>query len=191
MGGEKLLSRNLTEFFRELVQSAMTSQAVRSSEETEFYLVSLLEKFARPHRDWFDRPLAIDYLESFRSSSPDRVAKLRRVADTSLFLSGLFMETLERTLVGPRYYVRLGRLAYGVLAAEERFAGPWPFAELARRFEDFVQVLSDISFNELFPSDRHLVRAYGRWLLTGSERDRAWLERQGLIPVPGSDRVRH
>src|SRR5512139_1789550 len=42
MGGEKLLSQNLTEFFRELVQSAMTSQAVRSSEETEFYLVTLL-----------------------------------------------------------------------------------------------------------------------------------------------------
>ena len=32
MGGEKLLSRNLTEFFRELVQSAMTSQAVRSTD---------------------------------------------------------------------------------------------------------------------------------------------------------------
>ena len=187
MGGEKLLSRNLTEFFRELVQSAMSSQAVRSTEETEFYLVSLLESFARPRRDWFERPLALDYLESFRSSSAARHAKLRRVADTSLFLTGLFMETLERTLVGPGYYVRLGRLAYGSLAAGDSPAAQ-PFAELAHRFEEFVQVLSDISFNELFPGDKHLVRTYNRWLLTGSARDRAWLERQGLIPVQGSNR---
>jgi len=190
MGGEKLLSRNLTEFFRELVQTAMTSQEVRSSEETEFYLVSLLENFAKPRRDWFERPLAIDYLESFRSAAADRQAKLRHVADTSLVLSGLFMETLERTLVGPRYYVHLGRQAYGHLAAASLHAAS-PFAELAHRFEEFVQVLSEISFNELFPGDRHLVRAYNRWLLTGSSRDRAWLERQGLIPVRSSERVRH
>ena len=188
MGGETLLSRNLTEFFRELVQSAMSSQEVRSSEETEFYLVQLLENFAHPQSDWFDRPLALDYLESFRSSASDRRAKLRRVADTSLFLSGMFMETLERTLVGPRYYVHLGRLAYGYLATAGHPSPGWPFAELSHRFEEFVQVLSEISFNELFPSDRHLVRTYSRWLLTGSERDRAWLIRRGLIPMPESGR---
>lgn len=191
MGGETLLNRSLTEFFRELVQTAMSAQEVRSSEETEFYLVALLEKFASPRGDWFTRPLALDYLESFRSSAADRRDKLRRVADTSLFVSGVFMETLEQTLVGPRYYVDLGRLAYGHLANHLGPAAVSPFAELSHRFEQYVQVLSEISFNELFPSDRRLVRAYSRWLLTGSERDRAWLAQQGLVPVPGRDRVRH
>ena len=188
MGGDTLLSRNLTEFFRELVQSAMSAQEVRSSQETEYYLVKLLEKFARPKSDWFARPLALDYLESIRSPAPDRHAKLKRVADTSLFVSGMFMETLERTLVGPKYYIHLGRMAYGNLADDDLRATLWPFAELSHRFEEFVQVLSEISFNELFPGDRHLVRAYSRWLLTGSERDRAWLMRQGLIPVAGSEK---
>jgi hypothetical protein len=191
MGGETLLSPNLTEFFRELVQGAMNAQEIRSSEETEFYLVHLLENFAQPRKDWFDRPLALDFLESFRSSATERRAKLRRVADTSLFVTGIFMETLERTLVGPRYYVDLGRLAYGHLASSGGAPAVGPFAELSRRFEEYVQVLSEISFNEIFPSDRRLVRAYGRWLLTGSERDRAWLARQGLVPVPGNERVRH
>lgn len=187
MGGETLLNRNLTEFFRELVQSAMSSQEVQSTQETEYYLVKLLEKFAHPKGDWFTRPLALDYLESFRSPAADRHHKLKRVADTSLFLAGMFMETLERTLVGPRYYIDLGRLAYGNLANDEARL-VWPFAELSHRFEEFVQVLSEISFNDLFPGDRHLLRAYRRWLLTGSERDRAWLMRQGLIPVTGSER---
>lgn len=191
MGGEKLLDRNLTEFFRELVQSAMSAQAVRSSEASEFYLVTLLERFARPERDWFDRPLAVDYLESFRSSAGARRAKLKRVADTSLFLAGMFMETLERTLVGPRYYVQIGRQAYGQLAADESLPDAWPFAELSQGFEQFVQVLSEISFRELFPGDSHLVRAYRRWLLTNSERDRAWLARHGLVPVRGDEGVRH
>jgi hypothetical protein len=184
MGGEKLLDRSLTEFFRELVQSAMNAQAVRSTEETEFYLVQLLEQFARPRPGWFDRPLALDYLESFRGPEADRRAKRRRVADTSLFLSGMFMETLEQSLVGPSYYVDLGRMAYRSLADDDRL----PFAELSQRFEQFVEVLTEISFSKLFPSDRHLIRAYRRWLLTGSERDRSWLARQGLVPVRGNQK---
>ena len=191
MGGETLLNHNLTEFFRELVQSAMTAQDVRSTEESEFYLVCLLERFAKPEPDWFDRPLALDYLESFRSSAGARRAKLKRVADTSLFLTGMFMETLDRTLVGPRYYVDLGRQAYGHLAADAALPDAWPFAELSESFEKFVQVLSDISFREIFPGDSHLVRAYRRWLLTHSERDRAWLAARGLVPVRGNEGVKH
>jgi len=191
MGGEKLLDRNLTEFFRELVRSAMSAQSVRSTEASEFYLVTLLERFARPERGWFERPLALDYLESLRSPAGARRAKLKRVADTSLFLTGMFMEALERSLVGPRYYVQIGRQAYGHLAADDGLPDAWPFAELSRSFEAFVQVLSEISFSELFPGDQHLVRTYQRWLLTNSERDRAWLARRGLVPVRGDDDVRH
>lgn len=191
MGGEKLLSRNLTDFFRELVQSAMSAQEVQTSEDGEFYLVSLLERFARPQPNWFDRPLALDYLESLNQPGPERCVKLKHVADTSLLVSGLFMEALERTLVGPAYYVDLGRLAYGRLAVDEKAPAAWPFAELSERFVEFVQVLSEISFSELFPGDSHLVRAYRRWLLTGSERDRAWLARRGLVPVRGGGERRH
>jgi hypothetical protein len=188
MGGEKLLGPNLTEFFRGLVQSAMSTHEVHTSEASEFYLVSLLEKFAHPPARWFERPLALDYLESLSSPGAHRHVKLKHVADTSLFLSGLFMEMLERTLTGPTYYVDLGRMAYGRLAVDGTVPGAWPFAELAQHFEAFVRVLSEISFTELFPSDDRLVRAYRRWLLTGSERDRAWLARQGLVPIRGTER---
>ena len=46
MTSRALRQDTLTAFFRELLQEAMRAQQVRSSEDTEFYLVKLLEAFA-------------------------------------------------------------------------------------------------------------------------------------------------
>lgn len=189
-----LLQDNLTEFFRELLQSAMRSQAVASSESTEFYLVRLLETFARTEHDWFERPLALDYLESFHSPLHDRYGKLKRVADTALFVSGLFMESLHRKLVSADYYMQLGRTAYANLSALSSAISVLPgdlFSELADRFPDFVRVLAEISFEELFRGDRHTLRIYTRWMYTRSEQDARWLLRHGLIPYAPPAGRRH
>jgi hypothetical protein len=180
---QALLQHNLTEFFRELLQSAMRTQAVQSSEAAEFYLVKLLEAFAHAERGWFDRPLALDYLESFHSPGPHRYGKLKRVADTALFVSGIFVESLHRKLVSSDYYIALGRVAYANLSALTTGAGSAdPFEELAERFPDFVRVLSEISFRDLFSGDEHMLRVYTRWLYTRSERDARWLMRRGITP---------
>lgn len=194
MSSEPLLQRNLTEFFRDLLQSAMRTQEVCSSEETEFYLVKLLEAFAHADRDWFDRPLALDYLESFHSPLVHRYGKLKRVADTALFVSGLFMESLHKKLVSSDYYMQLGRSAYTDLSALSSGVGAVPgnlFAELAARFSDFVRVLSEISFERLFRGDVHTLRVYTRWMYTRSERDARWLLRHGIIPYMPSSGGRH
>jgi hypothetical protein len=98
------------------------------------------------------------------------------------------MEHLERRLVSARYYMALGRIAYHQLAglpADTAVRGA-VFAEIAERFPDFVRVLSEISFAELFPSDAHTVRVYTRWLHTRGAQDAQWLLRQGIVPFdPG------
>ena len=43
-----LIRRSLAEFFRDLVRGAMRTHEVESSEPAEHYLVSLLERFAKP-----------------------------------------------------------------------------------------------------------------------------------------------
>ncbi len=185
MSSRNLLQRNLTEFFRDLLQSAMRSQAVHSSEDSEFYLVKLLEGFAHAPRDWFSRPLALEYLESFHSPVAHRYGKLKRVGDTALFVSGLFMESLHRQLVSSDYYVQLGRTAYSHLSELPGEGGRGRgdlFAELAERFQDFVRVLAEISFESLFRGDVHTLRVYTRWMYTRSERDARWLLRHGVIP---------
>ena len=64
-------------------------------------------------------------------------------------------------------------------------SAPFPgdlFAELAERFPDFVRVLAEISFEDLFRGDAHTLRVYTRWMYTRSERDARWLLRHGIIP---------
>ena len=194
MSSRPLLQRNLTEFFRDLLQSAMHSQEVRSSEDTEFYLVKLLEGFAHAPQDWFDRPLALEYLESFHSPPAHRYGKLKRVGDTALFVSGLFMESVHRQLVSSDYYMQLGRTAYShlsVLPGEASRRRGDLFGELAERFSDFVRVLAEISFKSLFHGDEHMLRVYTRWMYTRSERDARWLRRHGVIPYVPADRRHH
>jgi hypothetical protein len=184
-----LIRRSLADFFRELVRGAMRTHEVESSEPAEHYLVALLEHFAKPGPGWDSRPLALEYLESLHTSRADRCVKLKHVGDTALFLSGVFMEHLERRPASTDYYMSLGRIAYHQLAGlapTDTAARADVFAEIAARFPDFVRVLSEISFAELFPGDAQTVRVYTRWLRTRGLQDAQWLLRQGIVPFdPG------
>jgi len=179
--------------FRHLVRKAMRSQRVRTSEATEYYLVQLLTAFVRPHkRDLLDPPLGVEFLTALRLPAQQRRERLRHVADSALFLTGLFVEYLERTLVGPAYYVSLGQSAYAHLSAERSARAMAPsFSELAQRFPDFVRVLSDIAQGELFAREQDVLRVYKRWMLTRSEQDAVFLAQQGLIPWTPPDDRRH
>lgn len=184
-----LIRRTLSDFFRELLQSAMSTHEVESSESTECYLVGLLESFAHPPADWNERPLALDYLESFQNPVTHRYAKLKRVGDTALFLSGIFMDHLERRLASTDYYMSIGRSAYRHLAHLNRPSAASKdavFAEISERFPEFVRVFSEISLAQIFPGESQMVKIYTRWLRTRSKQDAQWLMRHGIVPVdPG------
>ncbi|SRR5579884_2850772 len=183
----------LTGLFRDLIRSALAAQQVEASEATEFYLVRLLEDFTRPGRaDLLDPPLALDYLAAGHLPAPQRYAKLKRVADTALFVTGLFVDSLDRTLVGVDYYTALGRNAYARLSAEPmRAARAAPFEDLAGRFLEYVRVLMQISDQDIFRRDQDTLRLYKRWLHTGGRREADLLIRRGLIPVASRSSVRH
>ncbi len=169
----------------------MRTQSVRSSADTEFYLVRLLEAFAHPDGDWCDKPLALDYLESFHAPQPVRFGKLKRVGDVSLFISGVFMESLHGKIVSSDYYQQLGRSAYSALASAGGAVPTDLFAELSQRFSDFVRVLAQLSADEIFPGDATTLRVYTRWLYTRGARDTEWLMQKGLIPMPGRSDQSH
>ena len=194
MTQSSLIRRTLTEFFREVLRGAMRTHDVESSEPTEHYLVNLLERFAKPGPEWDARPLGLAYLESFHHPRPQRLAALRHVGDTALFLSGVFMESLERRTVSTDYYMRIGQVAYHQLAGlapSDRAARGDVFGEIAARFPDFVRVLSELSFEEMFRGDVQTVRVYTRWLRTRGARDAQWLLRRGIVPYAPDVRSRH
>src|SRR5213078_3084709 len=171
--GRMLSTGNLTALFHEMVRTAMAAQQVASSETTEFYLVQLLEGFARPGRGGLlDRPLALDYLEAFHLPASQRYEKLKRVADTALFVTGIFVDSLERSLVGPDYYASLGANAYARLSAQPpRASLAELFGELAGRFPEFVRVLAEISAQDIFRRHEDTIRLYKRWLRTRGRRE--------------------
>jgi hypothetical protein len=186
-----LATGNLTAFFHDLVRAAMEAQQVESSETTQFYLVQLLEAFARPSRPGLlERPLALEYLEASHLPAHQRYEKLKYVADTALFVTGVFVDSLDRSLVGPDYYAALGRNAYAHLSAHpSRATLATLFAELARRFPEFVRVLTEISAQELFRGEQDTLRLYKRWLHTRGQREADLLVRRGIIPyAPRRDR---
>ena len=193
MSASRLETGSLTLLFRQLVRTAMAAQQVESSETTEFYLVQLLEGFARPGRGGLlDRPLALDYLEAFHLPASQRYEKLKRVADTALFISGTFVDSLERSVVGPDYYTSLGRNAYARLSAQPpRASLAELFGELAGRFPEFVRVLTEISAQELFRRQEDTVRLYKRWLHTRGRREADLLVRRGIIPFAPPSTQRH
>jgi hypothetical protein len=178
----------LTSLFQELVHTAIQGQRIAASETTECYLVFLLERFTRPGRsDLLDPPLGVDYLRAFEQDAARRFETLRRVADTALFVTGVFADSLDRSLVGTPYYTALGRNAYAHLSAHiGRGDLATAFVDLADRFPEFVAVLSTISALDLFRSDSDALRLYRRWLRTGDHRQAALLVRRGLIPAPAS-----
>jgi hypothetical protein len=188
-----LKTDTLTALFHDLVRGAMAAQQVESSETTQYYLVRLLEAFARPTRgDLLDPPLGVDYLEALQLPALQRYEKLKRVADTALFITGVFVESLERSLVGPEYYAVLGRNAYARLSAQPPKASlATLFRELAGRFPEFVRVLTEISAQEIFRRDQDTLRLYKRWLHTRSRREADLLVRRGIIPFAPPTKHRH
>ena len=174
-----LSTSTLTALFHDLVRAAMAAQQVQSSETTEFYLVQLLAGFARP--------TAPDHLPAAQ-----RYEKLKRVADTALFITGVFVDSLERSLVGPEYYAALGRNAYARLSDQpSRAALRSLFGELAGRFPEFVRVLTEISAQELFRREQDTLRLYKRWLHTRGRREADILVRRGIIPFAPPTHQRH
>jgi hypothetical protein len=188
------LFRNETpsELFRDLVESAMANQHLDAREHTSFYLVNLLTACVQqdrlPGRDG-DAPLGVRLAEALQTAGLAQRDGLRRVGDQSLFISGFFGDSLNRSLVDVDYYVQLGECAYGCLARREREALGEVFDELAEKFTAFVDVLGEVSERTSLASNRDLMRLYERWLRTGSTRSARLLASKGIVPHPQTSRL--
>jgi hypothetical protein len=187
-------------FFRDQLIAALEHQKVATSSFTESYLVHLLAGFARGERlpggePGFDEtPLALLYARALQAPRFERALLLRATADTALFVSGFFAESLPGGDGDLRYYAILGGRAYATLGREhgpEDPAGTGVFTELARRFLEFVDVLAEVSEKTRLSSPLSVVRLYERWAETGSRRAAALLAELGITPMMPAGGARH
>ena len=99
-------------------------------------------------------------------------------------MSGFFPDSFARRSVDVDYFKSMGEYAYGSLGRSDDEAFAEVFAELARKFVGFMDVLADISERTaLAPrSTSDVLRLYEKWLRTGSQRDGRRLMERGILP---------
>ena len=176
-----------TEYFKELVESAVSRQQLRATQLTTYYLVDLLCRFMRPDQrlpfnDDAGEPLAIRLGRALDSGGLEQRVRLRNLGDFALFMSGFFPGSFRRRVVDVDYYVSMGEYAYGSLSRRDADAFGEVFGELARRFVPYMDVLSDVSEQSGIRSSRDVLRLYEQWLRTGSPRDGQRLVDRGILP---------
>jgi hypothetical protein len=172
------------EYFRELVESALTRQQLQAGDLTSYYLVNLLCQYIRPEAaNAFGpsgEPLAFRLARALETAGSEQRARLRSLGDFSLFMSGFFSDSLNRGAVDVDYYVSMGEYAYGSLSRrDDRFSEV--YAELSRKFVGFMDVLADVS-EQTLSGRSDVLRLYERWLRTGSTRDGQKLVDHGIVP---------
>ncbi|MBN1237933.1 MAG: hypothetical protein JXB36_05500 [Gammaproteobacteria bacterium] len=190
--------KSLQEFFRESVSSAMDKQGLDADDHTAYYVVNLLTLFARSEAFYEGegqplRPLALMLADAVDASSPEeRNFVLQRVGDISLFVAGFFGESLAEKQVDIDYYVTMGGSAYSSLSVSIRGsvrgqAYTAVFAELGAKFQDFVDVLTEVRDEARGNDVVDVLRLYEVWLKTGSRRAARMLRRLGIEPNQALD----
>jgi hypothetical protein len=178
-------SESPTEYFKELVESALEHQQVAVRDLTSFYLVNLLAGFVhfdRASAGPADEALGIRLARALQAGGSRQRDGLREVGDLSLFISGFFADSLTRSLVDVDYYIQLGECAYGSLARRGDPAFGVVFDELAEKFSKCVDVLSEVSERSALTSNSDVLRLYEKWMRTRSRRSGDLLVERGIVP---------
>jgi hypothetical protein len=191
---------NLEDWFRQSIGGALQRRQVSAQPHTAHYMVRLVTAFARTDKLYETvgegsrglKPLACLLAEAFEAVSIEkRQQMLQRLGDLALFVAGFFSDYLNYRPVDVDYYSRLGGTAYGMLAelparSQRDAILTEVFAELARKFTEFVDVLNELAQQARTFGQRDLLRLYELWLRTGSRRMADKLRELGVHPAAGA-----
>lgn len=145
---ESIIRRHL----EHAVYEALNQEQVQLHHLSREYLVSMLASFidvsllgieeGMPVLTWL-------YQEAQVATGPRRTLALKKLGDIALFLSGIFVDYVRKTINGLGYYIDMGRVAY--LTASQSMNSMKPiFAELSEKFIPLVGVLNIISIKSSF-----------------------------------------
>lgn len=178
-------------FFSEVVNDALKSRKISSSPLVNEYLVKLLTHYMVTD-NLFDETtengkrtrstLAELYLKAMNSESGIRCDLLKKLGDTSLYITGFFSESLNRKIVDVSYYVNMGENAFHSLASsvnEEVYSNL--YKDFSKHFVKYMEALNYISKQTNLQKDSNLLKLYENYQKTGSELMRETLVDSGFI----------
>ncbi len=182
-GSANILFESPRDFFVNQVEGAIKRVRFEPLPLSRHYLVELLEHYMVSSNLLDKREtLAELYLRAQNAPQPQRMDLLKRLGDSSLYISGFFGDSLNRKLVDIDYYVDMGGVAYGALshsAADENLG--LVYGEFSKRFGEFVNLLTYISQEALIQTNGDLLKLYDRYMATGSRLAEEQLVEKGLI----------
>ena len=126
-----------------LVSEAEASTQLALNENTESYLVFLLQRFAQTPQ-LAESILATDFLESMASFGKQQIEQLIIIGDKSLLLAGLFPGVAERRNVSIEYYVDMGQAAYLSVSELQKKPKADLYLELSKHFPSMQTILQAI-----------------------------------------------
>ncbi len=186
---------NPENFFREEVAKALQQCGIEAIPMISEYLVGLLQFYMDINNLYeegdpknggkkLDKTLAERFFMAHSSTPHIKKDLLKRLGDSSLYISGFFGDSLKRKVVDIDYYASIGGLAYGSLAAqthEDTIARVYD--EFANRFLNYVDVLTVISQQASIQPKEDILRLYDKYIATGSNLAKEQLIEMGMLNV--------
>jgi hypothetical protein len=194
-----MLVTSMREYFRETLQRTLQQTQVQITDTAQVYLVNLLTEFARSENAFAgtergERFGFVELMQRAQESEPSEALRIyKHMGDSSLYLTGFFAESVERSPVPVDYWLSMGGSAYDAVARLMRPTAATSsalFAELAHRFEDLVELLCAMSLQgdqgkKL--DDARVLGLVDRYRRTGKREVLEKLKAQGIVLRPVGD----
>ena len=187
-----LLEANLTELFEPILLEVLESSDLKISNHSYLYLLELLSSYGM--RD----PNESEHLEKQMLSERllkaiglnekrEKAKSLKSLAETSLIRVGFFSSSLKRKIVGVRYHIDIGAMAYSHLYSTTKEPA---FEEASERFPEYADILSGVheKINISKDSNGDLISLFEWFKETGSKRAEEKLIDKG-VPVSSSKKA--
>jgi hypothetical protein len=201
---EQLITEvNPQKYFQDALYDVISKHQLSICHETTLYISNLLTVFMQSEQLFEQtddgimlKPLAGMYADAVDARSiNERDAALKHLGDVALFISGLFPQSLARSLVDVDYYINMGGSAYAFLADSGNVSKSSKvfrqvFLELSERFPEFVDILADVGDQTSLRNHSDVLRLYEIWLASGSKNAAEKLRNLGIEPVQ-VDRLTH
>lgn len=179
-----------TEFFYDLVSEAISQRDMDTNPLAVKYLSELLLFYMNADNLFSEQDdsgkrrqstLAEMYLKAINAEeSHIKNDLLKRLGDTSLYISGFFASSLKKKVIDIDYYIDMGGTAFANLAYSiDNHLYQELYGEFAENFIDFVDVITWVSQNSL-NSNEDLLRLYETYQITGSNLAKEKLIKHGF-----------
>jgi hypothetical protein len=176
MSSRLILDSN--QYFKNIVDMAFEERRIKTYPHVRSYMVDLLKYylFVENLYDEQDssgkktrKTMAELLLIAGQSGSRERFEKLKRLGDSSLYISGFFSDSFQRKIIDVDYYVDMGKMAFESLSndvVEDTFSSL--YKEIATQFLSLVDVLSLISQKAKIADEENILRMMDVYSKTGS-----------------------